>query len=157
MAETTTTTTTTAAPRSQGKAAQASSDDTFETSFSLFVPKSIQDQVESVEVEFVHDGKGKFQVPSIDGFTGAKVSERVQVAAPPHAIVIVRAKQPEPDADTGVQSLTRTLDAYGVAPTYTVNGISGLALGERNSIPLLGTLPAGDAPKAVAEGVVATG
>jgi hypothetical protein len=113
--------------------------------------------VESVEVEFVHDGKGKFKVPSIDGFTGAKVSERVQVAAPPHAIVIVRAKTPEPDAETGVQSLTRTLDSYGVAPTYTANGISGLALGERNSIPLLGTLPAGDAPKAVSEGVVATG
>ena len=124
----------------------------------LAIPPAAKDRVESVEVEFVHDGKHKASVSkSIAGFSGATVTERVQQGAPPHAIVVVRAKQPERDPDTRVRQSARVLDAYGTEVTFTANGIPGLALGERNSIPLLGALPQGDAPKAVSEGLVATG
>jgi hypothetical protein len=124
----------------------------------IAIPSTLDDKIESVEVEFVHDGKGKASVSGkIDGFSGAKITERVQPAAPPHAIVVIRPKAPEPMGDSRVLSEARVLDRYGVEPTFTANGVAGLRLNERNSIPLLGLLPQGDAPKAVSEGVVATG
>jgi hypothetical protein len=133
-------------------------DETFP--LAIAIPSSLDERIEAVEVEFVHDGKGKASVSGgLDVPRGikAKVTERVQQAAPPHAIVVVRTKRPERDEATRVRQSTRVLDRYGTEPTYTANGVPGLALNERNSIPLLGLLPQGDAPKAVSEGVVATG
>ena len=132
--------------------------DGLEYPLALAIPPAAKDRIGSVEVEFVHDGKYKTSVSkTIQGFSGARVTERVQQGAPPHAIVVVRAKQPEADENTRVRRESRVLDAYGTEVTYTANGIPGLALGERNSVPLLGALPQGDAPKAVSEGLVATG
>ena len=124
----------------------------------LAIPPDLKDRIESVEVEFVHDGKGKASVSkTVQGFSGATVKERIQPAAPPHAIIVVRAKRPERNPDTRVREGIRVLDAYGTEFTYTANNTPNLALNERNSIPLVGRLPAGDAPQAVSEGVVATG
>ena len=172
LAEQANTTTTTAAPEQKARAnagakakevdpgiMQDTKDRPFEAATDLFaiaIPAAAEKYVDSVEVEFVHDGKGEFKAPSV-GYKGAKVSERVQQGAPPHAIVVVRAKAPERDEDTGIRSEDRTLDFTGAALSYAVGNVGGLALNERNSIPLLGTLPAGDAPKAVSEGLVATG
>jgi hypothetical protein len=161
---TTSTSTTTASPdqgsgRARTKEASSEAEKPFETAASLFaisIPPALERKVETVEVEFVHDGKGDFKAPSV-GYKGAKVTERVQQGAPPHAIVTVRAKAPERNEDTGIRSEDRTLDFTGAALSYAVGNVGGLALNERNSIPLLGTLPAGDAPKAVSEGLVATG
>jgi hypothetical protein len=152
----TSTTTTTAAPSRASRRNQAAGS-TVAQAFALGIPADLNDQVESVEIEFVHDGKGGFSVPSVSGFSGARVTERIQEAAPPHAIVVVRPKRPERDENTRVRQEARTLDFTGSELTFTANGIAGLRLNERNSIPLVGRLPAGDAPKAVSEGVVATG
>ena len=151
---TTSTSTTTAAPEKEERA-RARSASSQKTEIGSFIPASVADQVESTEIEFVHDGKA-----SKDDYTfpsGATVTERIQPAAPPHLIVTIRTKRPERDADTGVRGSDRLLDAFGVETTFTMLGRSDLRFNERNSIPLLPHLPAGDAPKAVAEGVVATG
>ncbi len=113
-----------------------------------FIAPAIKDRIDSIEMEFVHDGKGKASLSG--GGKGVNLTERVQQGAPPHLIVVVRTKKGEPGED-------RVLDPYGSEYTYAIGGASALRFNERNSIPLLGLLPQGDAPKAVSEGTVATG
>ena len=115
-----------------------------------FIPPVARDQVASTEIEFVHDGKGETKLSGADSAKGTTVTERIQQGAPPHLIVTIRTKPREAGSD-------RLLDNYGVEPTFTMLGRTDLRFNERNSIPLLGTLPAGDAPKTIAEGAVATG